>query len=152
MGRALLLLGAAFALGFLAPPTLRASQRWETLEAIHWIENPHDSVRPGPCGELGAYQFRATTWRMHTTTPFSSAIDRPTSDVVAVQHYEWLKNKLEAARIPATTYNIALAWNSGLDAVTRKSSPARSHDYAQRASNLAASLDAERSQIVAFVR
>ncbi len=118
-----------------------AASRWATLEAIHTLENPRNLPRPGAHGELGAYQFRSTTWRMHTTTPFSRALDRQVSDVVAVQHYEWLRKNLEAARIPATTYNIALAWNSGLGSVTSGRAPARAHDYAQRASNLAAGFD-----------
>ena len=140
---------ALLAVVFLAGGYAQASGRWATLEAIHTLENPHNLPKPGVRGELGAYQFRSTTWRMHTTTPFSRAIDRPTSDVVAVQHFEWLKKGLEAARVPATTYNIALAWNSGLGAVTTGRSPARAHDYAQRAANLAASFEAARPQLVA---
>src|SRR4051812_42831736 len=53
---------------------LQAGTRWETLEAIHWVENPTDSARPGPCGELGAYQFRLETWKMHSRRPFSAAV------------------------------------------------------------------------------
>jgi hypothetical protein len=119
-----------------------ASNRSAFLEAIHQIENPRDLTRPGPCGELGAYQFRASTWRMHTSTPFELALDRSTSDQVAVQHYEWLKRGLEAARMPATTYNMALAWNSGLAAAVNGKSPRSAHRYAQRATNLASALAA----------
>src|SRR2546430_6926225 len=36
--------------------------RQVTLEAIHNLENPRDLTRPGPRGELGAYQFRESTW------------------------------------------------------------------------------------------
>lgn len=147
--RSALPFAAVVAVIFIAVGHARAASRWATLEAIHALENPQNLPRPGSHGELGAYQFRASTWRMHTSTPFSRAIDRPTSDVVAVQHYEWLRKSLEAARIPATSYNIALAWNSGFGAVTRGQSPARSHVYALRAANLAASLDAERPQLVA---
>jgi hypothetical protein len=128
----------------------RAASRWATLEAIHHLENPRNLTRPGARGELGAYQFRVTTWRMHTTIPFSQALDRRTSDIIAVQHYEWLKNGLEAARKPATPYNIALAWNSGLTAAIAGTSPRVAHHYAQRAANLASVLD--RPQLVASVR
>jgi hypothetical protein len=66
----------------------RASERWATLEAIHQLENPSNSEQPGALGELGAYQFREDTWKMHTTAPFSRALDRRSSDAVAVKHYE----------------------------------------------------------------
>jgi hypothetical protein len=121
---------------------LRASERWATLEAIHQIENPRDSTRPGPFGELGAYQFRSTTWRMHTAVPFERAHDRQVSDAVAVQHYEYLKRGLRAAGLTPSTYNIALAWNSGLNAVISGTSPRVSHHYATRATNLASSFAA----------
>jgi hypothetical protein len=113
--------------------------RRATLEAIHQLENPRNLTRPGKHGELGAYQFRAATWHMHTNLPFSSALDRRTSDTIAVIHYEWLKRGLVAAGMPATTYNIALAWNSGLTAVIRGRSPRVAHGYAERAVNLATS-------------
>lgn len=111
--------------------------RWDTLEAIHQIENPHDSARPGKFGELGAYQFRETTWRMHTAEPFARALDRKVSDEVAVLHYEWLRRGLERNGLPVTTYNVALAWNAGLGAVVRGRVPASTHRYAERARNLA---------------
>jgi hypothetical protein len=119
----------------------QAASRWATLEAIHQLENPRNSPKPGRHGELGAYQFRASTWKMHTAVPFHQAIDRGTSDVIAVKHYEWIKRGLESARVPATPYYIALAWNGGLSAAISGRSPRVAHDYAQRAANLAASYD-----------
>jgi hypothetical protein len=118
--------------------TAHASSRWATLEAIHLLENPQNSPKIGRFGERGPYQFRASTWRMHSNLPFERAHDRATSDLVAVKHYEWLKRGLEAAGRPATPYTIALAWNSGLSAAIRGSSPRVAHQYAQRAANLAA--------------
>lgn len=135
-----LLAGIAVALIF-SVATGHASTRWATLEAIHCLENPRDLTRPGARGELGAYQFRAATWRMHTSVPFARAIDRRVSDDVAIRHYEWLKRGLEGAGLMATPYNIALAWNGGLEAVVRGCSPAVAHDYAQRATNLASGFD-----------
>lgn len=75
---------------------------------------------------------------MHTSIPFERAHDRGVSDIIAVKHYEWLKRGLEAAGMPATPYNIALAWNGGLTAAIRGTSPRIAHDYAERAANLAA--------------
>lgn len=129
-----------------AAPIASASSRWATLEAIHKLENPQNSPKPGRFGELGAYQFRSSTWRMHTSIPFQQAIHRETSDVVAVMHYEWIKKSLEAARKPATPYNIALAWNGGVSAVISGRAPRAARDYAQRAANLAASYDFTRQQ------
>ena len=129
-----LLLGAGAALGFLA--SAHASVRWATLEAIHQLENPRNSARPGPCGELGAYQFRAMTWQMYTTTPFERALDRAASDVVAVKHYEWIKAGLERAGVPATPYFIGLAWNGGLAAALNGRAPRAARDYAERVANL----------------
>lgn len=118
-----------------------ASSRWATLEAIHHLENPRNLSRPGRFGELGAYQFRVTTWQMHTSVPFRQALDRRISDIVAVEHYEYLKRGLEAARVPATPYNIALAWNGGLTAAVKGRAPRAAHTYAERAANLASVFD-----------
>lgn len=132
-------------LGLTFAATAHASQRWETLEAIHWVENPTNSTRLGPCGELGPYQFRRSTWQMYTNHAFSLAINRAESDRVAVAHYDWIKRQLEDYRVPATTYNIALVWNAGLDAVVSGRVPAASRDYATRVTNLAE--DLKRSQL-----
>ena len=140
MPRGLLLAGAALAFVVLSLSPVRASERWETLEAIHWIENPHDTSRPGPMGELGAYQFRQATWRMYTTMPFARAVDRRASDDVAIRHYEWLKLGLVRNGLEPTPYNIALAWNGGLAATVRGSVRAATRDYAERVTNVALEL------------
>jgi len=120
----------------LASGRLFASDRWETLQAIHWVENPRNSPKPGPHGELGAYQFREKTWRMHTQLPFSLAIQREHADKVAVIHYEWLRRGLERNGIAATPYNIAMAWNAGLSAVVNGRVGSRTRSYAQHVENL----------------
>jgi len=122
---------------FLMPSQSRASERWATLEAIHQLENPQNSAEPGTCGELGAYQFREETWKMHTSAPFSRALDRRSSDAVAVKHYEWIKGELERRGIIATPYRIALVWNGGIRAVLVEHPPSAAVDYASRAANLA---------------
>ncbi len=128
--------GVAVAWAFLAVGA-RAAGRAETLEAIHGIENPRNSPKPGKHGELGAYQFRPATWRMHTKVPFARALDRRISDEVAVRHYEWLKRGLVRNGLDPTPYNIGLAWNAGLSATVRNRASSSAHDYAQRVSNLA---------------
>jgi hypothetical protein len=114
----------------------QAADRWETLEAIHWVENPHNSTRLGSHGELGPYQFRQSTWRMYSRRPFYEAINRQYSDEVAIKHYEWLKVGLENSGREATPYNIAMAWNAGLDAVISNRIPSSSRAYAEQVQNL----------------
>ncbi|MEY2882088.1 MAG: hypothetical protein RLZZ15_4468 [Verrucomicrobiota bacterium] len=138
--RLIALAGFAFAL---VAATLRADTRHATLAAIHAVENPRNVTRPGRCGELGAYQFREATWRMHTAEPFARALDRAASDAVAVRHYEWLRRGLERAGLSPTAYRIALAWNGGLAATVRGSAPRAAHGYAERVANLAAEFAAE---------
>ena len=119
-----------------------ASERWVTLQAINWVENPHNSTRVGPRGELGPYQFRPSTWRMHTRKPFALAVQRQAADEVAVRHYEWLKRGLESNGIDATPYNIAMAWNAGLDQVVNGRVPASAQEYASQVNNLVEHLKA----------
>jgi hypothetical protein len=137
-------LTAALLALFFGLSTAKANERRETLQAIHWVENPRDTPRPGPRGELGAYQFRESTWRMHTPAPFSHARDRTVADEVAVRHYEWIGRGLQRAGLPVTSYNVALAWNCGLSATVRGRVPARAHHYAGRVNNLATQLAKER--------
>lgn len=113
-----------------------ADDRWETLRAINWVENPTNHTRTGRFGELGPYQFRPATWRMHTKKPFRQAVERESADEIAVKHYEWIKRTLEQGGVDATAFNIAMAWNSGVDNVLNGRVPAVSYDYATRVTNL----------------
>lgn len=117
-------------------PAAGAAERWKVLRAINWVENPTNHSRYGPKGELGPYQFRAGTWRAYSDMPFSYAVQREHSDVVAVKHYEWIKRGLASAGIDPSPYNIALAWNSGLGAVTSGRVPRSTYRYADQVRNL----------------
>lgn len=128
----------------LAGPLSRASERAETLQAINWVENPTNHTRRGSRGELGPYQFLPQTWRLHTRQPFSLAVKREHADAVAVKHYEWLKDGLQAAGIDPNPFNIALAWNCGLGAVTSGRVPSVSYAYAERVQNLVAQQRAQK--------
>jgi hypothetical protein len=135
----------ALALGL--PPLAAAAERTTILAAINQVENPANLTRPGAKGELGPYQFRRGTWKMHTTEPFSRANHRAIADEVAEKHFEWIKRGLAKAGMAASPYNIALAWNGGLHAATTRRAPSASHRYATRVANLVA--EAERRQSVA---
>lgn len=137
------------ALAFGLPSHAVAAERAQVLRAIHQVENPTNRTKPGPRGELGAYQFRRGTWFMHTTEAFSHANDRAVSDAVAEKHYEWIKRGLVHAGMEPSAFNIALAWNSGLQAATTHRAPASSQRYATRVANLVA--EAEHRARVAAV-
>jgi len=113
-----------------------ADDRWETLRAINWVENPTNHTRIGRFGELGPYQFRPTTWKMHTKRPFSQAAQREAADEVAVKHYEWIRQALANAGVDASTFNIAMAWNSGVGNVLNGRVPSVAYNYAERVTNL----------------
>ncbi|MBI2517321.1 MAG: hypothetical protein HYV95_10450 [Opitutae bacterium] len=130
----LILLLVTFVSGLL--PCAVASERWETLRAINWVENPTNHTHYGSKGELGPYQFRRDTWRMHTRKPFTLATDRATADEVAVIHYEWLKRQLADAGVEPTAFNIAMAWNCGVNAVISGRAPTVSYRYAEQVTNL----------------
>lgn len=117
-------------------PLPAATDRWQTLRAINWVENPTNHSRYGSKGELGPYQFRSQTWRLHTSRPFGHAVRRDAADEVAVKHYEWIRRGLQAAGIDPNPYNIALAWNSGLTAVVSGRVPTSTYRYAEQVSNL----------------
>jgi hypothetical protein len=117
-----------------------ASDRWETLRAINWVENPTNQTQVGRFGELGPYQFRPGTWRMHTDKPFRQAIQREAADEVAVKHYEWIKRSFQKAGVEPNVFNIAMAWNCGVEAVLSGRAPTVSYHYAERVSNLVESL------------
>ncbi len=115
---------------------MAADERWQTLRAINLVENPTNHTKAGRFGELGPYQFRPTTWRMHTKRPFAQAIHREASDEVAVKHYEWIKRTLEKSGVDASAFNIAMAWNSGVSNVLNGRVPTVAYDYATRVTNL----------------
>jgi len=144
IGRRLARWAGVLAVLLLLAAGAHGATRWETLQAIHWVENPYSSPKPGPDGELGPYQFRERTWRMHTKAAFSRALDREHADEVAVKHYDWIKRGLVRAGMEVTPYNIALAWNGGLSATVSGRAPAAAHDYADRVSNLATQLSETR--------
>jgi hypothetical protein len=136
MTKRLLLLSLLCSVGVLTGLGADAVERAETLQAINWVENPTNHNRRGSKGELGPYQFRAQTWRMHTRRSFDQAVVRAHADEVAVRHYEWIRRELRESGIDPSPYNIALAWNSGLGAVLRGEVPTVSYRYAERVANL----------------
>ena len=130
----------------------RADDRWETLRAINTVENPTNHTRMGRFGELGPYQFRSGTWRMHTRRPFAQATQREAADEVAVIHYEWIKASLEKAGVDASPFNIAMAWNTGVNNVINGRAPSVSYNYAERVVNLVHSFKQQQKHTPAIER
>lgn len=110
------------------------------LRGIRIVET-QDQLHPprGKLGERGPYQFRRDTWRMHTSSSFALAENREVANTVARRHYAWIESRLASSGVEPSPYNIALAWNAGVNAVIRHAVPAVSRDYAERVLNLAAS-------------
>jgi hypothetical protein len=111
-----------------------AADRWETLRAINWVENPTNQTHVG---------------RMHTNKPFSQAVQKAVADEVAVKHYEWIKRIFERAGVEPNAFNIALAWNCGVDAVLAGRAPSASYNYAERVNNLVGAFKESSRPVVA---
>ena len=118
--------------------TTRASTN-SVLRGIRIVET-QDQLHPprGKLGERGPYQFRSSTWRMHTSSSFDLAENREVANTVAKRHYAWIEAQLQANGIDPSFYNVALAWNAGVNAVIRGNIPAVAHSYASRVLNIAA--------------
>lgn len=143
--RCILLLLTVVVAGLL-PAASQGAERWKVLKAINWVENPTNHTKYGPKGELGPYQFRASTWKDYSKLPFSYAVKREHADEVAVRHYEWIKQGLINAGIDPSPYNIALVWNSGLGAVTSGRIPKSTYRYAEQVHNLVEVLQRQTAQ------
>jgi len=124
--------GVVFAL----VPAVHAWERIMVLEAIHQVENPNDSMRIGPRGELGPFQFRPAVWNTYTQKPFSLAADRAEAQTVAELHFEWIKKGLERNKLEVSPYYIGLVWNAGMRATLNGRASAHSQFYAERVANL----------------
>jgi hypothetical protein len=111
------------------------------LRGIRIVET-QDQLHPprGKLGERGPYQFRRSTWRMHTSSSFELAENREVANTVAARHYAWIEAQLRASGIKPSSYNVALAWNAGVNAVIRGNAPAVAHDYAARVLNVATAI------------
>lgn len=108
------------------------------LRGIRIVET-QDQLHPprGKLGERGPYQFRRGTWRMHTNSSFELAENREVANTVAKRHYTWIEEQLKANGVEPSAYNVAMAWNAGVNAVIRGRVPAVARDYASRVLNVA---------------
>lgn len=118
--------------------------RREFLEGIKQVESAGRMNGPdGRKQEAGGYQFRYGTWRMLTKAPFRLARTDYAEDV-ANRYYDYICRVFAARGIPATNFNIAVAWNAGPGAVIGRQIPSQSREYAERVCNLAEMFAARR--------
>lgn len=114
------------------------SQEEAFLGATRLRESNNRDWMTGSFGERGSYQFRRSTWRLHTRASFDLAYNREVANAVAHRHYEWLVKTLEESGVPATPYNIACAWNGGAGSVARGTVSRAAREYGECVSNLTA--------------
>lgn len=107
------------------------------LRAIAQVESRGNPRRIGRLGERGLYQFRRDTWRQHTRESFYRAHHPGVATAVARRHYHWILAQLRSRGRQGTPYEVALAWNAGVNSVISGRAPAQAHRYAQRVVNLA---------------
>lgn len=131
----------AFCLG-LAPLHARAVQpsvapdRDSFLRAVAEVETGGNPRAVGRRGERGLYQFSFGTWQRYTAQPFHSAHDPIIAHDIAVRHFEWLQDQLRAGGRKPTAFQLAVAWNSGLNRALSGRYPKSTRDYAGRVANL----------------
>lgn len=86
--------------------------------------------QPGALGEAGPWQIRAVTWAQHMPgIPFARAVQAGPARTCALKHIAWLSAALEARGVPATAFNVAVAWNAGLERYTSGGAPVRAYRY-----------------------
>jgi len=85
----------------------------------------------GRLGERGPWQLRESVWRQHMPgMSFAMARQEAPARACALKHIAWLARQLEARGVPATAFNIAAAWNAGLEDYTTGRAPVRAYRYA----------------------
>ena len=71
--------------------------------------------RPGPGGELSAWQITECVWRQHMMPlPFSEAHDPELAHACAVKHVRWLVAQIERHSLVVTPQRVATAWHFGI--------------------------------------
>ncbi len=72
------------------------------------------------------------TWAQHMPgMPFARAVQERPALACALKHIAWISAALEASGVPATPFNVAAAWNSGLDCYIHGRAPVRAYRYAR---------------------
>ncbi len=115
------------------------------LVAIAQVESGGNDAAIGKAGERSAFQMTRATWdecaHDHGILPGDferDASNREIADSRATATMIRRMKQLEAAKIPVTVENLALAWHMGVSGAKRAMGPGyiNAKDYAQRVANL----------------
>lgn len=98
-------------------------------DAVRTREGYHG--RPGALGEAGPWQIREMTWRQHMGgKPFAAARQEGPARACALKHLGWLRDQLQARGVDGSAFNVAVAWNAGLEQYLSGRAPVRAYRYA----------------------
>lgn len=99
---------------------LTASQDLKLLEAISMVESGNNHwAHNKASGARGAWQIMESTWKQHSTWPFTDAHNPQKAQAVALMHLRWLRKHLE--KDPeiglgnVTNHHLASAWLRGVN-------------------------------------
>ena len=95
------------------------------LQSISIVESNSQHHRIGRAGEKTKYQFRESTWKQYSSTPFlfiDSKHYETESEIVAYKHLAKIK-KFLSARNQYSVRNVAFIWNAGFGAYRRGKLP-----------------------------
>ena len=115
-------------LPFLAPKLHAENQVIDDnilLRAISQVESNNRHHIIGRAGEKTEYQFRESTWKQYSSTPFlfiDSKHYETESEIVAYKHLAKIK-KFLSARNQYSVRNVAFIWNAGFGAYRRGKLP-----------------------------
>jgi hypothetical protein len=117
-------------------PSLAAYCPDRLLAAIAERETPRGwSGRPGPAGELSAWQITPAVWRQHMgAQPLRDAWNIPDARECARRHLAWLDTALRRHGYTPTPERLALAWNLGLTGARRRA--LQPNPYAEQVGNI----------------
>lgn len=120
-----------------APLARCATRVDDVLYAIRQVESGdrYFDCPIGRHGEQGPYQFRREVWRQYTRAPFRQA-RTGLADTVALRHYSWLLQELQRGGLEPTVWQVAAAWNGGVEAVLSGRLAPATRDYANRVVNI----------------
>jgi hypothetical protein len=102
------------------------------LLALAQVETPHGvPAQPGPAGETGRWQLTPAV-RRDREAELRARGERVTDAALARAQVVWLQDQLGRAGVDPNPFNIALAWNCGLQRAISGRAPERSYDFARR--------------------
>lgn len=102
------------------------------VDALRERETGAGPVRDGARGERGPWQITRAVWALHMPgKPFAQARQAAPARACALKHVRWIAAQLEARGVDASAFNLALAWNAGLEGATHGRAPERAYDYAR---------------------